>query len=108
MINITIFFFGANFALSLIQHGLKIEKIVFDDIEFKFNKEKICIRANMNDIIQKMNSKFIRVHRSYIINTDYLKEIGGTILMANNITLHYEKNNGPQYSAGISVYAIFG
>lgn len=47
---------------------------VYTEIELE-DGEKYVIRGSLNYIITKLNEKFIRVHRSYIINLDHLKQI---------------------------------
>ena len=37
--------------------------------------QKIVVRTSLNDILEKLNSNFIRIHRGYIINTRYLTQI---------------------------------
>jgi len=48
------------------------------------NKNVFIIRESLNEIINKLNLKFIRVHRSYIINTDYIQQIKHSSLIVNN------------------------
>jgi len=73
--------------------GLK--KIQFNDIMFiksehvyveieLFAMKKILYRSSLNKIIDSLNDNFIRVHRSYIVNTKYLKEIGMSSLRIEN------------------------
>ena len=38
-------------------------------------KHKVVVRTSLNDILEKLNSSFIRIHRGYIINTKYLTQI---------------------------------
>ncbi|MCC1484137.1 LytR/AlgR family response regulator transcription factor [Winogradskyella immobilis] len=70
-------------------------KLAFDDILyfksshvyieiFVKEKKRFIIRGSLNDIINKVNSKFIRVHRGFIINTEYLDQIDSTSLKINN------------------------
>lgn len=33
------------------------------------------VRTSLNDILNKLNNTFVRVHRGYIVNTNYLKQI---------------------------------
>lgn len=48
------------------------------------DKSVQVVRGSLNDIIHKLSSKFIRVHRGYIINADYLQKINHTSLKINN------------------------
>jgi len=69
-------------------------KIIFDNIFYiksehvyveifqKDNKSNI-VRCSLNDIINKINNNFIRVHRSFIVNTDHLQEINSSSLTIN-------------------------
>lgn len=61
-------------------------KVLFDDILYLKsshvyveivlkNKQKHVIRESLNDILSSFNEKFLRVHRSFIINTKYLNSI---------------------------------
>lgn len=58
---------------------------VYAEIQLK-NEQKHVIRGNLNHIITKLNHTFVRVHRSYIINLDYLEQIDhNTIIIAKNV-----------------------
>lgn len=71
------------------------KKIGFDDILYiksehiylelflKDNK-KCVVRGSLNDIIDKLTTDFIRVHRGFIINTMHLQQIENTSLRVNN------------------------
>lgn len=37
--------------------------------------QKIVVRTSLNDILEKLNKNFIRIHRGYIVNTQYLTQI---------------------------------
>lgn len=61
-------------------------KLRFDDIllmksdhvyvEFLLkDKSRQVVRTSLNDVISKVDNRFIRVHRGYIINTEFLTEI---------------------------------
>ncbi len=67
-------------------------KIKFDDILYLksshvyleivlSNKKSHVIRGSLNDIIEKMDARFIRVHRGFIINTDHLDQIDSNSLV---------------------------
>lgn len=56
---------------------------VYVEIILKGNRNQV-IRMSLNDIITKMSDKFIRVHRGYIINLDYLEQIDSNFLKINN------------------------
>ncbi|KAB8154495.1 response regulator [Kordia sp. TARA_039_SRF] len=70
---------------------LKFEDILFIKSEHVYaeiqlvNNQKHLIRGNLNKIITKLNKKFVRVHRSYIVNLDYLEQIDqSTIVILNH------------------------
>lgn len=61
-------------------------KVNFDDIlylksahvyiEIILKKQhKIVVRTSLNDILEKLNKNFVRIHRGYIVNTQYLMQI---------------------------------
>ncbi len=45
--------------------------------------KKHLIRSSLNEIINKLDNKFVRVHRGYIINVDYLEQIEPSTLKIN-------------------------
>lgn len=45
---------------------------------FLRNEKKMLIRSSLNDILENLDSRFIRVHRSYILNSEYLSKISQT------------------------------
>jgi len=55
---------------------------VYVDIVLKDGSVQV-VRISLNDIISKLSEKFIRVHRGYIINLDYLKQFDNTSLKIN-------------------------
>lgn len=70
-------------------------KLMFDDIlYFKSShvyleiilkeKKKYLIRGSLNEIVNKVNAEFIRVHRGFIINTKHLQQIDSASLKINN------------------------
>ena len=50
---------------------------VYIEIVLKSNN-KMVIRTSLNDILEKLNDSFVRVHRGFIINTKYLSQITQT------------------------------
>jgi len=52
---------------------------VYTELFLENNRSQL-IRVSLNNIIYKLNSSFIRVHRSYVINIYYLDEINSTSL----------------------------
>ncbi len=59
---------------------------VYAEIQLK-NNQKHLIRGNLNQIITKLSSKFIRLHRSYIVNLEYLEQIDQNAVVIQNINL---------------------
>ncbi|APZ46003.1 DNA-binding response regulator [Polaribacter reichenbachii] len=70
-------------------------KVNFDDIlylksahvyiEIILKKhQKIVVRTSLNDIIEKLNDDFIRIHRGYIVNTQYLTQISQNYVKINS------------------------
>lgn len=55
---------------------------VYTEIFLKTNKNQL-IRTSLNNIINKLNSNFIRVHRSYVININYIDEMNSASLKIN-------------------------
>ena len=55
---------------------------VYVEIMLK-DKTVHVVRGSLNDIITRLNSKFIRVHRGYIINSYYLQQINHVYLKIN-------------------------
>lgn len=56
---------------------------VYVEIVLK-NQKKHLVRAGLNDILDKLNNKFVQVHRSYIINIDQIAQIkSSTLVIAN-------------------------
>jgi DNA-binding LytR/AlgR family response regulator len=65
---------------------------VYAEIQLK-NNHKHVIRGNLNKIITKLSKKFVRVHRSYIVNLEYLQQID----QSNIVILHANIPIGKKY-----------
>ena len=39
------------------------------------NQQKHVVRTSLNDILNKLNTNFIRVHRGFVINVAFLSQI---------------------------------
>ena len=39
------------------------------------NHQKMVVRTSLNDILEKLDESFIRIHRGYIVNTQHLSQI---------------------------------
>lgn len=59
---------------------------VYVEIILKDNN-KFVLRSSLNSIIEKMSDKFIRVHRGYIINLDYLEQMDVSSLKINKTVI---------------------
>ncbi|WP_420571592.1 LytR/AlgR family response regulator transcription factor [Kordia sp.] len=72
---------------------LKFEEILFIKSEHVYaeiqltNNQKHVIRGNLNKIITKLNKQFVRVHRSYIVNLDYLQKIDQNNIIVLNVNI---------------------
>jgi len=73
-------------------------KIIFEDILFiksdhvymeinMVDKKKYTIRGSLSEVLSKLDDKFIRVHRSFIINTNYLQQIDQSSLKIGNVLI---------------------
>lgn len=63
-----------------------------DYVDVNTNKKKYLVRdnlTNLEDILPKRN--FIRIHRSYIINIDYVKELNLNFVKINNNSIPISK-----------------
>ncbi len=78
---------------------LKFKDILFIKSEHVYaeiqlvNNQKHLIRGNLNKIITKLSQKFVRVHRSYIVNLEYLQKID----QSNITVLHDNIPIGKKY-----------
>tara|TARA_R110001583_G_scaffold15502_6_gene63861 strand:- start:4452 stop:5174 length:723 start_codon:yes stop_codon:yes gene_type:complete len=59
---------------------------VYTEIILKDNEMKL-VRTSLNSIINNLNSDFIRIHRSYIININYLTQITKSTVNIKNETI---------------------
>lgn len=48
------------------------------------NHQKYVVRNSLNDILSKLSQHFIRVHRGYVVNTNYLTQINHTSVKIEN------------------------
>ena len=51
--------------------------------EVVLKNQKFVIRSGLNAVMNKLNSKFIRIHRSYVINLDCLEQIDKSTIKIN-------------------------
>tara|TARA_R110002073_G_scaffold322024_1_gene498443 strand:+ start:4200 stop:4922 length:723 start_codon:yes stop_codon:yes gene_type:complete len=77
-----------------VKEGGAYHKIMFNKISFiksahiyveinLINGENYIVRSSLNELLNKIDNSFIRVHRSYIINVHYLDKIESTTLKIN-------------------------
>ncbi len=45
--------------------------------------QKLVVRTSLNDILEKLDKNFIRIHRGYIVNTKYILQINHSSLKIN-------------------------
>ena len=77
-------------------------KLFYDDIEWirsaseyviiRTNKSKHMVYSNMESILSKLTNKFIRVHRSYIINTDKIDKVHKNLVEVNGEFIRVSKS----------------
>lgn len=75
---------------------------VYAEIQLK-NNQKHLIRGNLNQIITKLSSKFIRLHRSYIINLEYLDQIDNNAVIIQNTSIPIGRKYKEQLLAKINL-----
>lgn len=51
------------------------------------NAKKILVRSSLNEILASLSTKFVRVHRGYIVNTKHLQQINQTSVKIENIEI---------------------
>lgn len=83
----------------LIRSNYKLNKVFFDDILFiqaldnyiiitLKSEQKLTVQMTMKDIVMKLSEmSFMRIHRSYIINTKYIETISQKSVQINGIIL---------------------
>ncbi len=72
-------------------------------IEIVTAKSKYLVRSNMNEYLQKFPSNFIRVHRSYAVNTDYLDAIGSDFVTIKSQQIPLSRNFKDELLAQINI-----
>ncbi|MFI1772299.1 LytR/AlgR family response regulator transcription factor [Thalassobellus citreus] len=63
---------------------------VYIEIVLK-NKRTHLVRGSLNEIINKLNDKFIQVHRSYIVNIDFLQKVDNNSLVIYDVIIPLSK-----------------
>ena len=59
---------------------------VYAEVYHKNGKMHV-VRESLNKITNKLNQQFIRVHRSYIVNVDFLEQIENETLIVNGLQI---------------------
>ena len=50
---------------------------------FLKNGEKFLVRRSLNSILKKLDTNFVRVHRSFVVNIKHVTEVKNTSLMVS-------------------------
>ena len=66
-------------------------------IEFYLKNDKFLDRNKMKVLEEKLPANFVRIHKSYIINKNYIKTTSSkSVVLADNVEVplsrHYKKN----------------
>ncbi len=56
---------------------------VYVEINMK-DKNRFVIRGSLSEVLSKLNNEFLRVHRSYVINTNFLQKLDQSTLKIEN------------------------
>lgn len=91
-----------------VKHKGKHLKVKLDDILFLKsahvyieiilnNNEKLIVRGSLNNFLNNLNSNFIRTHRSYIVNLNYIEEIHNNLILIKELEIPL----GSKYKAEI-------
>ena len=63
---------------------------VYLEISLKDHSKHI-IRGSLNQILEKLNSNFLRIHRGFIVNTSFLSQINQNSLTINGVNVPMSK-----------------
>ena len=96
-----------------VKHKGKFQKVPYSEILFLKNdniyieittvKNTFLVRSNMNEYLQKFPSNFIRVHRSYAINSDYLESISNDEITIGEHNIPLSRNYKEELLAKINI-----
>lgn len=75
---------------------------VYVEIVLK-NKQKHVIRESLNEVLTNLSNQFIRVHRSFIINTSYLNSISQISLTISDETIPLGKKYKEEILKSINI-----
>lgn len=86
-----------------IKDGQYLHKVKFDDILYLSSDHvyitvhttarKYLVRTSMQEYLPKLNSSFLRIHRSYVVNIDKVDKINSVYLVVNGEQLPVSKNH---------------
>ncbi|WP_298479754.1 response regulator [uncultured Maribacter sp.] len=51
------------------------------------NGEELVLRSSLNNILDSLSNKFIRIHRGYVVNVEYLEEIDNSSIKIKEYSL---------------------
>ena len=54
---------------------------------FLKSKQKVVLRTSLTEIIKKLDSNFVRIHRGYIINLQHIKQLNQNTVQLSDIEL---------------------
>jgi DNA-binding LytR/AlgR family response regulator len=75
-----------------------LKKIYFDEILYIksahiyieiycINDKKIITRISLNEVLEKLNTNFIRIQRGYVANVNYISEVRHNFIQISDITI---------------------
>lgn len=77
------------------------QKVLIDDILYiqsaseyvtiYTDKKRIMLYSSMDGILAKLTSRFLRVHRSYIVNLDKIERVNGNMVEINGHSINISK-----------------
>lgn len=75
-----------------------LSKIVYIEVIDKYcifhtTERDIKSRMSMNELVDKLSRPFLRCHRSYMVNLDYVKDITEDFIMKNGDVVYIRKND---------------
>lgn len=73
------------------KHKINLKHLIYIQsdghyLRFVTEEEKDFIRGNLNEVVKEMPSNFIRVHRSYCVNLNFVKKYNGKEIHLRNET----------------------
>ncbi len=76
-----------------------IIRSVGNDLEYILNSHKntVTVRQTLKDVLRLLPDAFIQVHRSYIINRNYIKMVNNhSVMMSNKTTINISPKMNPR------------